>query len=116
MGNEHRVHKEFIGDLGQFTDEVQSTNGNLFTYDQAIQKTGGTAAQIHNLEGRGTLQESAYADIVLMDVPNLKVLGTELEPRRYPQGIEHVFVNGVPVVENGSHTLARPGRVLKRSE
>ena len=90
-------------------------DGNLFTYDQAIQKTGGTAAKIHNLEGRGTLQESAYADIVLRDVPNLKVLGTELEPRRYPQGIEHVFVNGVPVVENGSHTLARPGRVLKRS-
>ena len=102
-------------DLGQFTDEVQLTSGNLFTYDQAVQKTGGTTAWVHNLEGRGTLEEFTYADIVLIDVPNRLVLGTELEPRRYPQGIEHVFVNGVPVVETGSHTFARPGRVLKRS-
>ena len=53
----------------------------LLTYDQAVQKTGGTAARVHNLEGRGILQESAYADIVLMDIPNLKVLITELEPK-----------------------------------
>ena len=69
-----------MGDLGQFIDEAPSTNRNLFTYDQAVQKTGGTAAQVHNLEGRGILQDSAYADIVLIDGPNLKVLDTELEP------------------------------------
>ena len=32
--------------------------------------------------------------ISCMDVPNLKVLDTELEPRRLPQRIEPVFVNG----------------------
>ena len=34
------------------------------------------------------------------------------EPRQAPEGIEHVIVGGVPVVEHGRHTGARPGRVL----
>jgi len=51
---------------------------------------------------------------VLMDLPNLKIPANEIEPRRYPEGIRYVFVNGVPVVEKGKHTGATPGRVLKR--
>jgi len=90
-------------------------DGGLFTLDEAVQKTATTAARVHNLDGRGVLREGGYADIVLMDLPNLKVLGDELEPRRYPKGIEYVFVNGVAVVEKGEHTGARPGRVLKRT-
>ena len=35
------------------------------------------------------------------------------EPRQFPDGIEHVIVNGVPVVENGVHTGATPGRALR---
>jgi N-acyl-D-amino-acid deacylase len=50
-----------------------------------------------------------------MDLPNLKVLGDEIETRRHPKGIEYVFVNGELVVENGKHTGATPGRVLTRT-
>jgi N-acyl-D-amino-acid deacylase len=50
-----------------------------------------------------------------MDLPKVKVLSTELEPRRYPEGIEYVFVNGISIVEKGKHTGARPGRVLKKT-
>jgi hypothetical protein len=32
---------------------------------------------------------------------------------RRPIGIRHVMVNGVLVVEDGAHTGARPGRVLR---
>jgi len=100
-------------------------DGSLFTPEEAVQKTATMPARVHNLEGRGVLTEGSYADIVLMDLPNLKVLGDELEPRRllgdeleprrYPKGIEYVFVNGVAVVEQAEHTGARPGRVLKRT-
>ena len=44
----------------------------------------------------------------------MKVTATPLEPRKQPQGIEYVLVNGVPVVEKAKHTGAIPGRVLKR--
>ena len=88
--------------------------GDLFTLNEAVQKTATMAARVHNMEGRGILQEGSYADIVLMDLPNLEVLGNELEPRKYPKGIEYVFVNGTTVVEKGKHTGARPGKVLRR--
>jgi len=88
---------------------------DLLNLDEAVQKTARTAARVHHLEGRGVLQEGSYADIVLMDMPTLKILGDELEPRRYPRGIEYVFVNGVLVVEKGNNTGERPGRVLKRT-
>ncbi len=90
-------------------------DGSLFTLEEAVQKTSTMPARVHNLEGRGVITEGSYADIVLMDLPNLKVLGDELEPRRYPEGIEYVFINGIPVVELAEHTGARPGRVLKRN-
>jgi len=90
-------------------------DGSLFTLEEAVQKTATMPARVHNLKGRGVITEGCYADIVLMDLSNLKVLGDELEPRRYPKGIEHVFVNGVLVVEHSEHTGARSGRVLKRT-
>lgn len=85
-----------------------------FTLDEAVQKTSAMAAKVHNLEGRGALMVDGFADIVLMDLPNLNVTADEIEPRRYPEGIEYVFVNGEPVVKEGRHTGARPGRVLRR--
>ncbi|TRO53995.1 hypothetical protein E2P71_05165 [Candidatus Bathyarchaeota archaeon] len=89
-------------------------DSNLFTMEEAVQKTSAMAARVHNLEGRGVIKEGAYADLVLLDVPNLKILGDEIETRRHPEGVDHVFVNGEAVVEKGKHTGRRPGRVLKR--
>ena len=39
----------------------------------------------------------------------------ENEPRVYAQanGIEHVFVNGLQIIENGAHTGLMPGTVLR---
>ena len=85
----------------------------VFTLEQAVQKTSTLVARHYNLKGRGVIKEGAFADIVLMDLPNLKVTGTPLEPRKQPMGIEYVFVNGVAVVQKAKHTGARSGRVLR---
>ena len=85
-----------------------------FTLEEAVQKMSAMSARVHNLEGRGTLEIGGFADIVLMDLPNLKVTANEIEPRQHPEGIKYVFVNGEPVVKEGKHTGARPGRVLRR--
>ena len=36
-------------------------------------------------------------------------------PHAYPSGIPYVLVNGVPVVDGGEQTTARPGQVLAKS-
>ena len=90
-------------------------DGSLFTLEEAVHKTSTLPARVHNIEGRGILREGGYADIVLMDLPKLKVLSDEIETRRHPEGIDYVFVNGEVVVEKGKHTGATPGRVLTRT-
>jgi N-acyl-D-aspartate/D-glutamate deacylase len=89
-------------------------DGDVFSIEEAVQKTSTMAAKVHNLEGRGVISEGAYADIVLMDIPKLKIRSTELEPRKHPEGIEHVLVNGSVVVEKGKYTGNRAGKVLTR--
>lgn len=90
-------------------------DSNVLSLEEFVKKTATMPAKVHNLVGRGVLKEGSYADIVLLDSPNVKVLSTVLEPRKYPNGIEYVFVNGLTVVEKGRHTGARPGSVLKRT-
>jgi len=91
-------------------------DGDLFTLEEAVRKTSTMAARVHNIKGRGVLKEGAYADIVLMDIPKLKVLGDEIETRKHPKGIEYVFVNGEAVVKKTKHTSATPGRVLTKEK
>lgn len=99
----------FVGFFDKFVNRMK-----VLTLEQAVQKTSTLTAERHKIEGRGVIKEGCYADIVLMDVSNLKVTGTPLEPRQQPKGIEYVFVNGVAVVRNAKHTGATPGRVLRR--
>ena len=54
------------------------------------------------------------ADIVVFDPATVRSDATVDEPRRFPDGVDTVIVNGVPVVEAGHHTGATPGRALRR--
>jgi len=87
----------------------------IFNLEEAVRKISTSAAEQHRLEGRGRITPGSYADIVLFDLDGLKVLGDPIEPRRYPEGIEYVFVNGTTVVEKGKHTGAAPGKIIKRA-
>lgn len=65
------------------------------------------------LRDRGRLARGKKADVVVFDAAAVEDRATFEDPHRYPAGIVHVIVNGVPVVRNGEHTGARPGRVLR---
>ncbi|RLI08599.1 hypothetical protein DRO42_06040 [Candidatus Bathyarchaeota archaeon] len=84
------------------------------TLEEAVRKVTSLPAKKFRLGDRGVLREGAYADIVLMDPETVTDRGDQLEPRRYPEGIEYVIVNGVTVVEKARHTGAKPGRILYR--
>jgi N-acyl-D-amino-acid deacylase len=74
--------------------------------------TGGAAARL-GLRQRGILRDGAFADVVVFDPATVRSNATYDEPRRFPDGIEHVIVNGVPVISGGRHTGATPGRGIR---
>jgi N-acyl-D-amino-acid deacylase len=83
------------------------------TLEESVHKMSGKPAQRFSLQGRGSLGEGSYADVVVFDISALKSMSSFDCPAVYPEGIEAVLVNGQVVVNHGVHTGARPGRVLK---
>jgi N-acyl-D-amino-acid deacylase len=86
----------------------------LFPVEEAVRRMTGLAAETYGLQGRGTLREGSFADVVIFD-PN--TVGERLDPSGAPTfaaGIEYVFVNGSPMVLEGEMIRgAGPGRVLR---
>jgi len=102
-------YSAFVGFFDKFVNKMKA-----LTVEEAVYKTSTQTAKRHNIKDRGVIQEGAYADLVVLDVPNMKVKGTALYPRIKPEGIEYVIINGELVVDKGTHTGARPGMVLLR--
>jgi N-acyl-D-amino-acid deacylase len=88
---------------------------DLLSIEEAIQKLSTNAAKAYKIKKRGMLKKGYFADVLVMDWDKLQVRSDSLDPRRYPQGVEYVFVNGKKTVEKGKHTKARAGKILRKS-
>lgn len=80
----------------------------------AIHRMTGMPAAKFQLVDRGVLRPGAFADLVVFDPGRIADVATYAEPRRFPDGIRAVYVNGVAVRLDDTHTGARPGRALRR--
>ncbi len=65
------------------------------------------------LDRRGTLAPGCFADVVVFDPATIADHATYEDPHRYATGVRHVLVNGTPVLCDGEHTGATPGRVVR---
>lgn len=86
----------------------------VLTLEQAVRKMTGMPAARLGLRDRGCVREECKADITLFDAARVRDVSTFEDPHHYPEGIPYVIVNGVPVVDGGKFTDARPGKVLRR--
>jgi N-acyl-D-aspartate/D-glutamate deacylase len=92
--------------------------------EQAVWRNTLMPATVHGLDGRGCLREGAHADVLVID-PGRLAAGRSRRVRDFPAGSERyvvdaegyraVIVNGVPLLEDGAHTGALPGAVLRGS-
>ena len=89
-------------------------DAGLMDWREGIRRLTRLPAEILGLRDRGRLAEGAWADLVVFDRDAIADRTTYAHPWASPAGIRHVFVNGEPVVLDGRHTGATPGRVLKR--
>jgi N-acyl-D-amino-acid deacylase len=87
----------------------------LLGWEETVRKMTSLPAARLGLTDRGVLREGSYADVVCLDPATVRDTATYERPRRHPEGIPYVLVNGQLVVDDGRRTHALPGRVLRRA-
>jgi N-acyl-D-amino-acid deacylase len=87
----------------------------LFPMEEAVYRMTGFAAAKFGLRDRGAIRAGAIADLVLFDPATIIDRGTFEDPKRAPEGIRAVFVNGALAVDGGKVTGVRTGKVLRRA-
>jgi N-acyl-D-amino-acid deacylase len=86
----------------------------LLTLEDAVHRMTGMVARKLGLRDRGVLASGTAADLVIFDPATVRDHATYADPRRSPDGIAHVLVNGQFTVRDGKATGARPGAVLSK--
>jgi N-acyl-D-amino-acid deacylase len=104
-----RVYGTFPRLLGKYVREERA-----LSLEDAVRKVTSMPAGKLGLADRGLVKEGFWADIVVFDPDKVIDRATYDDPHQYPEGISCVIVNGQVVVERGTLTGARPGRVLRR--
>ncbi len=90
--------------------------------EQAVWRNTLMPATVHGIDGRGVLREGAAADLLVIDREALAA-GESHPVRDFPadteryvveaEGYRHVIVNGEVLLDDGKHTGALPGEVLR---
>ncbi len=101
--------------FGAFPKALQLLVELGMPWAQAIAKATGDPARKLGLADRGTVQPGAIADLTVFDPDAFHDEATYEHPLRPAVGLRHVIVGGVPVIDGGRRTGARPGRVLLKN-
>ncbi len=109
LSNPHpRAYGNFARLLGHYVRDEK-----VLPLQEAVRRLTSLPAERLGLQGRGRLEPGAYADVVVFDPARVRDQATYEDPHRLAEGVLHVFVNGVQVLEGGEHTGALPGRVVR---
>lgn len=101
-----RAYGSFARVIGRYTRE------GVLTLQEAVRKLTSQPARVLRIDRRGSLAPGHFADIVIFDPAKVEDHATFEKPHQYSTGMVHVIVNGVPVLKDGNHTGATPGRVV----
>jgi len=85
----------------------------LIPLEAAIRRLSSLPAENLKLERRGALKPGYFADVVIFDPAKISDHATFENPHQYATGVRDVFVNGVQVLQDGEHTGAKPGQVVR---
>ncbi|MFN8528849.1 MAG: D-aminoacylase [Anaerolineae bacterium] len=102
-----RAYGSFARLLGRYVREAQ-----IISLQEAVRRLAAFPASVLKVKQRGWLKPGYFADVVVFDPQTIEDRATFAQPHQYAVGMQHVFVNGIQVLENGEHTGARPGRVV----
>lgn len=103
-----RAYGSFARLLGRYVREQA-----VVPLEEAVRRLTSLPAENLRLRERGALRPGYFADLAVFDPAEISDQATFDDPHRYATGVEHVLVNGRPVIRDGEHTGAFPGRVVR---
>ncbi len=106
--NHPRAYGNFARLLGKYVRDEK-----VIPLEEAIRKLSALPAGNLGIKKRGMLKIGNYADVVMFDPEKIQDHATFEKPHQYATGMMFVLVNGTVVLENGEHTGAKPGRVVR---
>lgn len=103
-----RAYGNFARLLGKYVREEQRTS-----LADAVRRLTSMPASHLGLKERGTLAAGQFADVVIFDPATIADKATYADPQQFAVGVQHVLINGEPVLSGGQMTGARPGRAVR---
>ena len=103
-----RAYGNFARVLGKYVRDE-----GVVPMEEAIRKLTFLPATNLKIKDRGKLAANYHADIVVFDPATIQDHATFANPHQLSTGVAHVFVNGVHTINNGEHTGAKAGRVVR---
>ncbi len=94
--------------LGKYVRDEQ-----VIPLEEAIKKLTSLPAEHLKIKNRGLLKRGYFADVVIFNPNTIQDKATFENPHQYAEGVEHVIVNGVQVLEDGEATGEFGGRVVR---
>jgi N-acyl-D-amino-acid deacylase len=107
------AHPRAYGAFARVIAKYVREDGAL-TLEDAVRRMSSLAAHRLGLEDRGLIAPGMAADLLLFDPDVVQDQATFADPLHYSTGIDYVFVNGVPVIDDGAFRDVRPGKLLRR--
>lgn len=103
-----RAYGNFARLLGRYVREE-----GVIPLEEAVRRLTSMPAERLGIRERGRLAPGYHADVVVFDAATVIDHATFEQPHQYATGVRDVFVNGEPVLRDGEHTGALPGRFVR---
>ena len=106
------THPRAYGTFARFLSKYVRDE-KLVPLEEAVHRLTLLPATNLKIKKRGALKVGFFADIAIFDPHAIQDKATFEEPKLYAEGVYHVIINGVPVLQDGKYTNAKPGRVIR---
>lgn len=111
-GNNYATHPRVYGSFARFLGKYVRDE-KLMSLEEGVRRMTTLPASNLKLKKRGKLETGFFADLAIFDPNTIRDKATFEDSHAYADGMVHVFVNGVQVLNHGSHTGAKPGRSIR---
>lgn len=108
-------HPRLYGSFPRVIGRLRRDN-QLFDLPTAIHKCTGLSATQFQIPQRGIIREGFWADLVVLDPDRINDRADFSHPRLLASGILAVFVNGHIAYSPDTKSIARHGRMIRRSD